>query len=366
MDSSHIPDKTYFKIGEVARFLDLEAYVLRYWETEFEVLDPEKTKTGQRAYRREDIELLLLIKTLLYDEMYTIAGARRQIKLRKRGEIEPLGPEAQHQLVQRHDALVLERDAWTKEREAWVKERETWTKERERLSSAAETHQDEVARLRVHNHTLENENAQLASAQIDFESSIKRLGDEVAQRRLEVAELQQRLDESTGSPSEADREALAQALAEREEQVAVIASLQATLADAEAELAAATADVATLNTQVETSQAALDAATAQLAASSAELARLAEENEGLEADLASAESELERLESQRAALAAQAADTSALEELQHQLQHTHAALASLRAEHQSLLQTRKDAGDRQTSHVHLLRRELQSLAALVN
>lgn len=95
LDSIQIPDKTYFKIGEVAKLLDLQPYVLRYWETEFDALKPEKTKSGQRAYRRVDIELLVLIKTLLYDEMYTIAGARRQLKLRRKGAIEPLGPEAQ-------------------------------------------------------------------------------------------------------------------------------------------------------------------------------------------------------------------------------------------------------------------------------
>lgn len=76
-----IPDKTYFKIGEVAKLLDLEPYVLRYWESEFDTLAPDKTQSGQRIYQREDIELIMHIRGLLYDEMFTIAGARRQLEL---------------------------------------------------------------------------------------------------------------------------------------------------------------------------------------------------------------------------------------------------------------------------------------------
>ena len=81
-----LPDKTYFKIGEVAKLLEVEPYVLRYWETEFDVLEPEKTKSGQRVYQRSDIELLFQIRTLLYEEMFTIAGACRQIERRQKGK----------------------------------------------------------------------------------------------------------------------------------------------------------------------------------------------------------------------------------------------------------------------------------------
>jgi DNA-binding transcriptional MerR regulator len=81
-----IPDKTYFKIGEVAKLLDLEPYVLRYWESEFDVLEPGKTDSGQRIYQREDIELVCQIRGLLYDEMFTIAGARRQLELEREGK----------------------------------------------------------------------------------------------------------------------------------------------------------------------------------------------------------------------------------------------------------------------------------------
>jgi DNA-binding transcriptional MerR regulator len=79
MSAIEIPNKSSFKIGEVAELLSLEAYVLRYWETEFDQLKPRKTRTGQRAYARGDIEILLRIKALLYDDMYTIAGARKQL-----------------------------------------------------------------------------------------------------------------------------------------------------------------------------------------------------------------------------------------------------------------------------------------------
>src|SRR5208283_5814283 len=75
--SAEIPDKLYFKIGEVSDLLGVEPYVLRYWETEFTVLSPKKSGTGHRMYRRKDVELLLQIKHLLYEKKYTIEGARQ-------------------------------------------------------------------------------------------------------------------------------------------------------------------------------------------------------------------------------------------------------------------------------------------------
>lgn len=94
LDELDIPDKTFFKIGEVAKLLDLEPYVLRYWESEFEMLAPDKTDSGQRSYRREDIELILQIRGLLYDEMFTIAGARRQLELEVEGKANLVAAEA--------------------------------------------------------------------------------------------------------------------------------------------------------------------------------------------------------------------------------------------------------------------------------
>jgi DNA-binding transcriptional MerR regulator len=77
---SDIPDKLYFRIGEVSKLCEVPAYVLRFWESEFPQLKPHKGGTGQRLYRRRDVEMALRIKTLLYDEGYTIPGARQAFK----------------------------------------------------------------------------------------------------------------------------------------------------------------------------------------------------------------------------------------------------------------------------------------------
>lgn len=79
-----IPDKLYFRIGEVSRLVGVPASVLRYWETEFPSLAPKKSGKGHRLYRRKDIELLLEVKRLLYEERYTIEGARRHLEARAR------------------------------------------------------------------------------------------------------------------------------------------------------------------------------------------------------------------------------------------------------------------------------------------
>ncbi|MFH1436274.1 MAG: MerR family transcriptional regulator [Pseudomonadota bacterium] len=75
-----MPDKIYFKIGEVSQLLSIEPHVIRYWETEFPVIKPIKSKSGQRLFRRSDIEVLNLIKDLLYGRKFTIEGARRHLK----------------------------------------------------------------------------------------------------------------------------------------------------------------------------------------------------------------------------------------------------------------------------------------------
>jgi DNA-binding transcriptional MerR regulator len=80
-----IPDKLYFRIGDVSRLCSLPAYVLRFWETEFPQLKPNKGGTGQRLYRKRDVEMVLEIKGLLYDDGFTIAGARKLLAERRRG-----------------------------------------------------------------------------------------------------------------------------------------------------------------------------------------------------------------------------------------------------------------------------------------
>lgn len=84
-----IPEKIYFKIGEVCELVGVQAHVLRYWETEFASLSPQKNKSGQRSYRRRDVEIALRIKQLLYNEMFTIAGARKKLQseLRDGGKV---------------------------------------------------------------------------------------------------------------------------------------------------------------------------------------------------------------------------------------------------------------------------------------
>jgi len=79
-----IPEKIYFKIGEVCDIVGVQAHVLRYWETEFPMLSPQKNRSGQRSYRRKDVEISLRIKELLYDEMFTIAGARKKLQAENR------------------------------------------------------------------------------------------------------------------------------------------------------------------------------------------------------------------------------------------------------------------------------------------
>ena len=80
-----IPEKLFFKIGEVCDLAGVQAHVLRYWETEFPMLAPQKNRAGQRTYRRRDVEMALRIKELLYDEQYTIAGAKKRLANEIRG-----------------------------------------------------------------------------------------------------------------------------------------------------------------------------------------------------------------------------------------------------------------------------------------
>ena len=85
-----IPEKLYFRIGEVSRLCQLPAYVLRFWETEFSQLKPSKSGTGQRMYRKIDVENVLRVKKLLYDQGFTIAGARQQLRAEVKRKQSPL------------------------------------------------------------------------------------------------------------------------------------------------------------------------------------------------------------------------------------------------------------------------------------
>lgn len=99
-----IPDKLYFRIGEVASLLAVEPYVLRYWETEFPSLAPKKSGTGHRLYRRKDVELLLKIKHLLYEKRYTIEGARQTLQNDSKGN--------KPKVMERKQADLFTSDSW--------------------------------------------------------------------------------------------------------------------------------------------------------------------------------------------------------------------------------------------------------------
>ena len=92
-----IPEKLFFKIGEVCELAGVQAHVLRYWESEFPMLAPQKNRAGQRVYRKRDVEMALRIKELLYEDQYTIAGAKKRLtnELRGGGKLKVVGEESQ-------------------------------------------------------------------------------------------------------------------------------------------------------------------------------------------------------------------------------------------------------------------------------
>jgi len=99
------PKKLYYKIGEVCEILGVETHVLRYWESEFSSLSPPKNKAGQRTYRPKDIQLLLEIRRLLYDEGFTIAGARKRLGERPRKPAAPRTESRSRQLKEVREEL---------------------------------------------------------------------------------------------------------------------------------------------------------------------------------------------------------------------------------------------------------------------
>ncbi|MGB9690774.1 MAG: MerR family transcriptional regulator, partial [Candidatus Sumerlaeaceae bacterium] len=84
-EQPNIPNKLYFRINDVAEITGIQPYILRYWESEFPMLRPERDEKGERRYRKSDIELILQIKKLVYQQKFTLAGARQQLKAMRRG-----------------------------------------------------------------------------------------------------------------------------------------------------------------------------------------------------------------------------------------------------------------------------------------
>ncbi len=116
MSGPEIPaDKLYFKIGEVAEIVGVKPYVLRYWESEFRVIKPGKTRSKHRLYRRRDVELLLRIKDLLHNRRFTIEGARRQLRSEGEGGTASAGVGAPERsaIEKVRDELVAIRDSLT-------------------------------------------------------------------------------------------------------------------------------------------------------------------------------------------------------------------------------------------------------------
>ncbi|PKN34517.1 MAG: MerR family transcriptional regulator [Deltaproteobacteria bacterium HGW-Deltaproteobacteria-19] len=117
-----IPDKAYFRIGEVSRILDVEPYVIRYWESVFKTVRPERTRSDQRRYRRKDVQELLVIKDLLYGKRFTIAGAKKELRRMKQGALQdgedserPDGPDRMSD--QKNDRLAVVKEGLTQIRD---------------------------------------------------------------------------------------------------------------------------------------------------------------------------------------------------------------------------------------------------------
>jgi len=107
MDQVELPNKLYFRIGEVAKIVGVKPYVLRYWETEFTVLKPGKTPSRHRLYRRRDVETLLEIKRLLYQEGFTIAGAKKRLKESEKDDTPAASPSVSPQADYRQAMLTV-------------------------------------------------------------------------------------------------------------------------------------------------------------------------------------------------------------------------------------------------------------------
>jgi DNA-binding transcriptional MerR regulator len=105
-ESPTIPDRLYFKIGDVARICKVEAYVLRFWESQFPQLKPNKSGTGQRLYRKRDVEIALEIKRLVYGEGYTLSGARHALGQARRSDPVPHASAAEPEPGKKHDTVA--------------------------------------------------------------------------------------------------------------------------------------------------------------------------------------------------------------------------------------------------------------------
>ncbi|AWV88336.1 MerR family transcriptional regulator [Bradymonas sediminis] len=200
IEALDIPEKTFFKIGEVAKLLDLEPYVLRYWESEFEMLQPDKTDSGQRSYKREDIELICQIRGLLYDEMFTIAGARRQLELEGEGKPNLISLDTASEASQQPQPQT---DLWEQRNETQAQRIEELEAEiaelQQKASLAAELDAALEAQV-AHTHEQAAEIDTLMGQLAEFaaqDAQIEALEAELAQANQTIANLQARPAQST-------------------------------------------------------------------------------------------------------------------------------------------------------------------------
>jgi DNA-binding transcriptional MerR regulator len=167
-----------FKIGELAKLLEVEPYVLRYWETEFQQLQPEKTRSGQRIYRRDEVVMLVRIRALLYDEMYTIAGARRQLELAEAGR----GPAAERAA---RDAALVANEQLVREVEALREALEEATAREGLLGDEVRRVLRDLEQSQEAQHTLRGE---LRAAQQRLSVVASEAAEQVAQRTQQDSE----------------------------------------------------------------------------------------------------------------------------------------------------------------------------------
>ena len=156
-----IPEKIYFKIGEVCELVGVQAHVLRYWETEFPMLSPQKNRSGQRSYRRRDVEISLRIKQLLYDEMFTIAGAKKKLQAEMREttklKIVQPAPQSEDAYLRTDDGTGLfGDDLILEEFEQASSSRQTPTSERREALKSLATQLLELRQMLKANHTRES------------------------------------------------------------------------------------------------------------------------------------------------------------------------------------------------------------------
>ncbi len=147
-----LPDKLYFKIGEVARLLSVPSHVLRYWEQQFPMLRPHKSRGGQRLYRRGDVELLIKIKNLVRDRKFTIAGARKtlndeRIKARALAPAENFEKDAEEDEEESVESLKEEIEKLKQERKTLIMARSATTKQLEAKQKALEEIRSQVFEL---------------------------------------------------------------------------------------------------------------------------------------------------------------------------------------------------------------------------